>query len=350
MADATVSPVVSKNEMDSEMWGKDRFQFEAEAARQFALERYDILDTGEEFCFDHITRAASLALDVPIAAISLIDGKRQWFKSKIGIDISETARNITFCDHTIRQDAPMIIEDAAQSALFRDSPFVKGEPFISSYVGVPLTTPDGHRIGSLCGMDVVPRKFKQHNIALLGELSELVIHELELRQQADKDRLTGALTRSGFSVEARKAISLFDRQQIISTLILFDIDLYQMLDGPSRRSSGSGLLAAIIQSLMKRLRPSDCVGRMGGTQFAVLLTGSTKLQALAATEEILDSARQANTDVVLDLSFSEISREIGICDDWLRTADIALRETRELRHAQRWTRSRSPVPHLIQPH
>ncbi len=317
------------------MWVKDRFQFEAEAARQFALERYDVLDTPEEFCFDHITRAASLALDVPMAAISLIDGNRQWFKSKIGFDVSETARDITFCNHTIRQAGPLIIENAPQSILFCDNPFVVGEPFICSYVGVPLTTPDGHRIGSLCGMDIVPRKFKDPNVVLLGDLGELVVHELEMRQQSDKDRLTGALTRSGFSVEVRKAISLYGRQNILSTLILFDIDLYQMVDRRPDRASGNRLLVAIIKSLMTRLRPTDCVGRMGGTQFAVLLTGSDKAQARAATQEILTAARQANTGIVLDLSFSEISRDISICDDWLGRATVDLRASRKLRFDNR---------------
>lgn len=320
----TVSLFNTEQQLGDKMGLENRFAFEAEAARQFALERYDILDSADEYCLDPITKAARMALDVPSAAISLIDGNRQWFKSKISFNISGAPRDIAFCDHTIRQDGPFIVENALHDARFRNSPLVTGPPFVMSYIGMPLTTPDGHRIGALCGMDTVPRKFAASKIAVLGELAELVIHELELRQQGDKDRLTGALTRSGFSVEVRKAISLHDRQRIISTLILFDIDLYTMVDRRSRCSSGNLLLASIIKSLIRRLRPSDCVGRIGGTQFAVLLTGSNRLQALAGTEEVLTMVKQANADVIVDISFSEISPEVGICDDWLQLANIEL--------------------------
>ena len=308
---------------------ENRFAFEAEAARQFALERYDILDSADEYCVDHITNAAKLALNVPSAAISLIDGNRQWFKSRISLDVSETPRDIAFCDHTIRQDGPFIVENASLDVRFCNSPFVRGYPFFMSYIGVPLVTPDGHRIGSLCGMDIVPRKFKSSKMEVLGELAELVIHELELRQQAHKDRLTGALTRSGFSVEVRKAISLYDRQKIISTLILFDIDLYKMVDRRSGCSSGNSLLASLIKLLIKRLRPSDCVGRIGGTQFAVLLTGSDIDEARAGTQDVLNMMRQADAGVIVDISFSQISPAIGICEDWLVQANIELQALKE---------------------
>ncbi|MEP3724446.1 MAG: diguanylate cyclase, partial [Parasphingorhabdus sp.] len=297
------------------MRNEERLQFEGEVARQFALERYDVLDTEEESSFDHITKAVKLALDVPIAAISMVDGNRQWFKSKVGLDVSETPRSSAFCGHTISQAGAMVVEDSSQDSRFKDNPLVTGSPFIKSYVGVPLTTPDGHNIGALCAIDTVPRKFEPTKIELLGQLAELVIHELELRQQAAKDRLTGALTRSGFSVEVQKAISLFDRQKVKSTLILFNVDLYRMVNSSAGSSSGNALLKTIIQSLVKRLRPSDCVGRLGGTQFAVLLTGATQAKASFATEEFLKRTEQTNAGVFFNVSFSEISPEIGISED-----------------------------------
>lgn len=304
---------------------EERLQFEGEVARQFALERYDVLDTVEESCFDHIAKAVKLALDVPIAAISMIDGNRQWFKSKVGLDVSETPRSAAFCGHTISRTGSMVVEDSAQDPRFSDNPLVTGSPFIKSYVGVPLTTPDGHNIGALCAIDIVPRKFDPPKVELLEQLAELVIHELELRQQAVKDRLTGALTRSGFSVEVQKAISLFDRQKIKSTLILFNIDLYKMVDYRASSSSGNALLKTIIQSLGQRLRPSDCVGRLGGTQFAVLLTGTTQAKASFATEEFLKRTEQTNAGVFFNMSFSEISPEMGIAEDWIQRAKVDLK-------------------------
>ena len=304
------------------MIAEPNFELEAEAARQFALERYDVLDTAEEYCFDHITKAVKSALDVPITAISLMDGKRLWFKSKVGFDVSEFPRYTAFCNHTIAQNSPTIIEDITRDARFKDSPSVGTILSLKSYIGVPLTTPDGHNIGTLCAGDIVPRQFRHPKIELMAQLAELVVYELELRQQADKDGLTGALTRSGFSVEVQNAISLYDRQKTKSTLILFNVDRYLVAISRYDCSSGNMLLRSIIQSLVKRLRPSDCVGRIGGTQFAILLAGTTLAEALVASEEFLKSIVGMNAGSILDLQFSEISPDVGICDDWLRQADI----------------------------
>ncbi len=301
-----------------------RVEFEAEAARQFALERYDILDTAEEYSFDHITNAVRAALDVPVAAISLVDGDRLWLKSKTGVRPSELPRNTTFCNHTIKDCDPMIVENALQDERFKDQPSVIGEPYTRSYIGVPLTTPDGHNIGALCAMDFVPRKFSPQKVELVKRLAELVIHELELRQQAEKDRLTGALSRSGFALEVQKAISLYDREKIKSTIIRFDVDLYKMVQHRANRPAGNDLLKSIIQPLIDMLRSSDCIGRMGGTQFAILLTRTTAAEALRATEALQQRIDAADADVFFDFSMSEISPGIGICDDWLQQVEAKL--------------------------
>jgi diguanylate cyclase (GGDEF)-like protein len=296
------------------------FECEVEAARQFALDRYDVLDTGEETCFDHITQAVKLALDVPMAAISFMDGKRLWFKSKVGFDASEMPRNAAFCDFTIHQNGALIIEDTTLDPRFKNNPSVSGEPSLRSYIGVPLTTPDGHNIGTLSALDIVPRKFRHPKIEMMEQLAELVMHELELRQQADTDVLTGALTRSGFSVKVQNAISLYDRQKIGSTLILFNVDRYMMFIDRSDGPSSGKLMKAIIHSLINRLRPTDCVGRIGGSQFAVLLTGTAGPEAREVTEEFLQSIDGMTSGAILDLKLSEITSEIGICDDWLNQA------------------------------
>ncbi len=305
------------------------FQFEAEVARQFALERYDILDTAEEYRFDHITTVAKLALDVPMVAISLLDGKRQWFKSKIGFEALEVPRDNTFCNHAIGQYCSMIIEDATLDPQFMGHPSVTGIPFLRSYIGVPLTTPDGHNIGTLAALDIVPRQFGHSKVELMEQLAELVIHELELRQQTAKDRLTGALTRSGFSLAVQKVISLYDRQKVKSTLVLFDVNLYKMVAYHSGRLSGNTLLRKIAQSLISRLPSPSCVGRMGGTQFAVLLTDTTQAEAQNLAEDLLQRTEFKNAGLFLDIGFSEISPAIGICDDWLKQANIDLNIVKE---------------------
>ena len=143
-----------------------------EAQRLAALHRYGVLDTPAEEAFDRITRLAQSALQVPIVLVSLIDENRQWFKSKQGLDTPETARDISFCTH------------ALEDPRFRTNPLVTGAPNIRFYVGVPLRTPDGHNIGTLCAIDRKPRELTDDHIHILRDLASLVMDELELRRLA----------------------------------------------------------------------------------------------------------------------------------------------------------------------
>ncbi|NKB47900.1 MAG: GAF domain-containing protein [Alphaproteobacteria bacterium] len=155
-----------------------------EAERLAALHRYGILDTPSEETFDRITRLAKFALDVPIVLVSLIDSNRQWFKSKQGLDTPETPRDISFCTHAIQQDAALIITDALDDPRFRENPLVTGPPYIRFYIGVPLRTPDGHNIGTLCAIDQQPRELSDDDIHILRDLAGLVMDALELRRLA----------------------------------------------------------------------------------------------------------------------------------------------------------------------
>lgn len=154
---------------------------ENEADRLRALARYQVLDTPREVGFDRVTKLATRLFAVPMALVSLVDAKRQWWKSCIGLNGSETDRDVAFCAHAILQRDPFIIEDAALDPRFSDNPLVTGEPFVRFYAGAPLTSPDGYNLGTLCIIDRRPRRLPPDEIETLSELAQIVVDELELR-------------------------------------------------------------------------------------------------------------------------------------------------------------------------
>jgi len=154
-----------------------------EAQRLAALYDYAILDTLPETAFDDLTRLAAHICEMPIALISLIDSDRQWFKSSVGIEETETPREIAFCAHTILEPNLLIVPDAAQDPRFADNPLVTGVPFIRFYAGMPLVTPDGYALGTLCIADQVPRDLTLAQQDALRTLGRLAVTQLELRRQ-----------------------------------------------------------------------------------------------------------------------------------------------------------------------
>ncbi|MGE0812842.1 MAG: ATP-binding protein [Vicinamibacterales bacterium] len=175
-----------------------------EQARLAALRRYRILDTEPEQRFDDLTMLASQICETPISLITLIDADRQWFKSRVGLDVAETARSVAFCTHAIRQEGILQVPDAAGDPRFRDNPFVTGEPNIRFYAGAPLVTPDGHALGTLCVIDVQPRRLSDAQLRALGALRRQVEAQLELRRNLDE--LAGALEARDQAERAQAAL------------------------------------------------------------------------------------------------------------------------------------------------
>ena len=153
-----------------------------EINRLVDLRLYNILDTSAEKAFDDLTRIASAIFETPICLVSLIDEDRQWFKSRQGLDATETPRAHAFCAHAIKSDDIMIVEDASLDERFRSNPLVLESPNIRFYAGAPLKVESGSVLGTLCVIDSKPRTLtiKQHEI--LGVLRDAVVSQLELRR------------------------------------------------------------------------------------------------------------------------------------------------------------------------
>ena len=150
-----------------------------EPERLASLYALRILDTPPEQRFDKITSFVASEFNVPIAVISLVDETRQWFKSKVGLDICGSARNISICSHGIQSTKPFVVSDLTRDSRFRDNPFVTSDSHIRSYAGAPLMLRDGNVVGMLCVMDVKVRTFDDIDCAILKLLGNMVVNELE---------------------------------------------------------------------------------------------------------------------------------------------------------------------------
>lgn len=153
-----------------------------EEDRLKALKEYNILDTLAEKEYDAITRLAAYIAGTPIALISLLDEERQWFKSDFGLGASETPREISFCQHAIMHDNLFEVTNAAENEGFKNNPLVTGDPNIRFYAGMPLKTPEGYNIGTLCVIDKKVGKLTDDQITALQDLSTQVISLLESRK------------------------------------------------------------------------------------------------------------------------------------------------------------------------
>jgi len=152
-----------------------------EEARLRKLESLEILDSSPEAMFDDIARIASVVADTPIALISLVDGKRQWFKARVGLEVTETPRDVAFCSWAILGDEIFEVGDALKDERFSDNPLVLGEPEIRFYAGAPLRTSSGEGIGSVCVIDSKPRALDERQKEALRALSRIAVALMELR-------------------------------------------------------------------------------------------------------------------------------------------------------------------------
>lgn len=153
-----------------------------EPARVAALQKYAILDTEPEQAFDDLVLLASFICKTPIALISLVDEDRQWFKSKLGLSVSETPREVAFCATAIQQPDVFVIPDTLKDERFRNNPLVLSEPNIRFYAGAPLINEEGYALGTICVIDRTPRELGRDQRSALAALSRLVLAQLELRR------------------------------------------------------------------------------------------------------------------------------------------------------------------------
>jgi diguanylate cyclase (GGDEF)-like protein len=323
-----------------------------EEGRIAALRRYEALDTGDDKPFQRIVELVQTVLGVPAAAITLVDGERQWYKAARGISSISVPRADSFCDETIHQTGPLAVTDTHLDKRFATNRMVVGSPHIRSYLGVPLTTPDSYNIGTLCAIDTEPRPFDARQGEILRKFAEIVIEQFELRQVAKQDPMTGALTRAGFFAEVEKEFRRASRYDRPSALVLIDVDHFHAINDRYGHGPGDAVLISIASACMSAMRKSDIFGRVGGEEFGLLLPETEPEEARDAAERIRNVIEAtivetpgAEIRATVSLGIAPIPAAAEGPSTWIAEADIALYEAKNFgRNRSVLSRARRPTP------
>lgn len=154
--------------------------YETERLRR--LKELEILDSKKEHIFDSVTNGVARVLDVPIVLISLVDESRQWFKSRVGLDVQETSRSHAFCRYALEGKDPLIVNDALDDERFKFNPLVTGDPRIRFYAGAPIIVDGEYTLGTLCAIDTKPRSISDREIVILQSFASVVSNAIKLRK------------------------------------------------------------------------------------------------------------------------------------------------------------------------
>jgi len=295
-----------------------------EFGRQRALDAMNVIDTPKEPEFERITKLVKSIFDAPVVAVTLIDRRRQWFKSVQGLDIDETPRDVSFCDHTIRQANCFKVEDATKDPLFSSNPFVTAEPGIRSYLGAPLKTQDGYMLGALCVIDYEPRTFTKEQEEMLSSFADVVMSEMELRRSASIDDLTRLPNRRAFN---ESLIGSAEKPE--SCLIFMDIDHFKNVNDTYGHEAGDIVLKKLAGVLGAVCGTNTMACRIGGEEFGIILSGADGKQPV----EFADKLRKSISDLVIDeVAGTKITASFGLAKcvpgeptgEWRERADKAL--------------------------
>ena len=256
-----------------------------EAARVATLHSLNILDTPRDDRFDRYTQIAARIFDIPIALISLVDRHRQWFKSAEGLDAVETPRDISFCGHAILGDGVFEIQNARRDARFRDNPLVIEQPHISFYAGAPLEAPNGHRLGTLCIIDRVPRRLAAEERTMLKTLADMVVHEMI----GYVDIETGLANRDAL-ISTGKSCFDNDPTGYSLSLLLFDIsDMLAAHNDPNAQPSRAESFAKLLQGHFPR---AQSIAHIGAYHFAVLLRSDQDFDEIRAVNRLCTEVKR----------------------------------------------------------
>ena len=328
-----------------------------EADRLRALSRYQVLDTAPEAGYEDLVAIAAAICQMPMGSVSLIDADRQWFKARLGLDPTETSRDMAFCAHAILDPhAVMVVPDARLDPRFSDNPLVTGAPGIRFYAGAPLLSAEGLPMGTLCVMDSQPRELQGYQVDALDALSRQVSSLLELRrvsrnlvlqlrdrdwyeeqlhkfseelelqnadlhEQVRLDALTGLANRRALSASLELALDGGDA----CCVALLDIDHFKAVNDTHGHAVGDDVLVQVANSLRASSAGHGLLARHGGEEFAWVLPGIDLDQAVLQCEYLREAVKFASAALPVTISIGVASAQPGdTIGSLLQRADTAL--------------------------
>ena len=335
---------------------------EIEFARLKILTDCDILDTAPEIAFDAAVEAASFLCQMPISLVSFVDDRRQWFKARVGLDITETPRASSFCTYSICcPNENFIVVDTFLDERFVKHPLVTGFPYVRFYAGFPIVTSTGHALGTLCVIDTQPRvlspehstillrlsqqisavldqrihlrevqrkllKQAEHHAELTRAMSDLERRNVELLAATLTDPLTGIGNRRGFDFALRREHERALRENQPLSIIMIDIDFFKSYNDDFGHLEGDLVLIEVAQILRSSLRAPEYLARYGGEEFVVILPASTIYASELAAERIrlaVESNPWPHRSITISLGVATTNDPVDRCE-LIKLADIAL--------------------------
>ncbi len=301
-----------------------------EPARVEALKEYQILDSEPEQAYDDLTLLAAHICDTPIALVSLVDAERQWFKSRIGLEVPETPRDQAFCAHAIAAPGTMVVPDALRDDRFRRNPLVIDHPQIRFYAGAPLRVSKGHALGTLCVIDREPRELTEQQLRALEALSRQVVAQLELRRKvfqleksSVRDALTGVFNRRYFDSVLPQELARAKRYQDLTSLLLVDVDRFKRVNDEHGHQEGDRVLTLLSGTLTRSTRAADVVCRYGGEEFAIVLPHTGLSVAAQLAERIRSRVIKETDEAKPPLKAGAMTVTIGVATVPAEASDMA---------------------------
>lgn len=324
-----------------------------EDKRLAALKLLNLLDTPLEERFERISRMVCRSLKVPIAAVTLVDETRQWYKSIQGVNATESPRDGNFCAHTILKDEILLVPDALLDERFADHPSVTDAPFVRFYAGYPLSLSKDILVGTLCAVDTVPREMSPEDQESLFDLSKMVESELkavaisqaqleliqelnELERVAMLDSLTRVWNRFGIDKLLHREWSHALRNNSPLGIVMVDFDHFKKVNDTFGHLVGDEVIQGGARLMLSALRSYDVIGRWGGDEFMLILPGADREQCIMILQRIQEAITQnpvmtSRGEITISLSMGGVSvipSTEGTSEDWVGKADNELMQVK----------------------